>query len=276
MRKIKQENEDMEYNIGAKMQRIDRDLEHIKVDLTSLSDKHQRILVIVRERTSTQCTEKDILTEKYAKLQSEIGALLARLDILRAEESLCKEKIANIDAEISTASERYQSELKVIEVDKDKCNQEQSELLAKKLEIQKEKARYDKKIEGLQITANNEKQLLNSIEKAISGSREMIEVFDQRLLESQHIKMKEERLLDEEIEETNDIKMFRKKCRIWQNRPECLLRLFCNFTRTLIISSSPLRSRLVPLYLIWKTKKNLPSEIVTSKVHKTFINKSLP
>jgi len=39
----------------------------------------------------------------------------------------------------------------------------------------------------------------------------MIEVFDQRLLESQHIKMKEERLLDEEVEETNDIKMLRKK-----------------------------------------------------------------
>jgi len=211
MRKIKQENEDMEYNIGAKMQRIDRDLEHIKADLTSLSEKQQRILVIVRDRTSTQCTEKENWTEKYEKLQSEIGGLLARLEILRAEEAICAEKISSIESEISTASERYQSELKVIEVDKDKCNQEQSELLAKKLEIQKEKGRCDKKIESLQVTANNEKQLLSSIEKAISGSRDLIEVFDQRLLESQHIKMKEERLLDEEVEETNDIKMLRKK-----------------------------------------------------------------
>jgi len=131
MRKIKQENEDMEYNIGAKMQRIERDLDHIKADLASLSDKQQRILVIVRERTSTQCSEKDIWTEKYTKLQSEIGGLLARLEILRAEESLCQEKISAIDSEISSASERYQSELKVIEVDKNKCSQEQSELLSK-------------------------------------------------------------------------------------------------------------------------------------------------
>uniref|UniRef100_A0A6B2L078 UVR domain-containing protein n=1 Tax=Arcella intermedia TaxID=1963864 RepID=A0A6B2L078_9EUKA len=210
-RKIKQEREEMEFNIGSKIQRIDRDLEHIKVDLSNLTDKQQKIMVMVKERTASQCTEKEIYSEKLGKLKEEIASLLARLDMLRREESHCQEKLDSIDTEINTASQRYQSELKAIEQDRQKTLQEQSQLNLKKTDIQREKAKYDRALQSLQTTGNNEKQVLVSISKSIGGSREMIETFDSLLIASQRAKIKAEHLFEQEIEETTELKLLRVK-----------------------------------------------------------------
>jgi len=210
MRKLKQENEEIEYTIGSKVQRIERDLEHIKADMTSLSDKHQRIQSLVHEKTATQCTERELWVDKQNKILSEIASLLARIDVLKTEDTTCREKITRIDADITLASERYQADLRKIEIDQNKGTQEQTELLSKKLEIQKEQTRFLKKLETLKGQSQSSKELLATIEKAISNSRGMIEVYDQKVLECQDIKTKAEHRLEEEVEETHELKLLRQ------------------------------------------------------------------
>jgi len=79
--------------VGAKILRLDRDLEHIKIDITNLSEKHQRILSIVQERTATQCAEKLQWEEKRSKIQAEIAALQARIELLQQDDKECIEKL---------------------------------------------------------------------------------------------------------------------------------------------------------------------------------------
>jgi len=61
---LNEENQGVEYSVGKSMQRIERDLQHIKLDLQGLEEKSLKIEHIINERTTTQRSEKNDLLEK--------------------------------------------------------------------------------------------------------------------------------------------------------------------------------------------------------------------
>jgi len=193
------------------MQRIERDLQHVKADMQNLEEKCLKIEHIISDRTTTQRAERDDLANKRKNITDGIAQLLARIEALHQEENECDHRIGTIDKDITTLRYRYKADLQKIQSDRTKFQKVQAKLLIEQEETLKEYDIYNQKLEQIRNACEKEEKILGTIEKSISKSRENIKIYDQKIIESHEIRLAEEHHLEEEIEEENELKSLKQK-----------------------------------------------------------------
>jgi len=175
-----------------------------------LEEKDHQIETIIRERTSAQHAEKQELLDKKGTNVAEIAELLAQIDHLRGQDQYNTLPGA-LDKEIAAAHACYKLDLEKIQLERTQFLKNKARLESEQEEINRDFEDANKKLAELRFACEKQEQLLDSIEKSIAHSREIIKVFDQKVMESHEIHLAEEHALEEELTEQSDLKGLKQK-----------------------------------------------------------------
>eukprot|EP01127_Copromyxa_protea_P000583 TRINITY_DN104_c1_g1_i1.p1 TRINITY_DN104_c1_g1~~TRINITY_DN104_c1_g1_i1.p1 ORF type:complete len:883 (+),score=343.14 TRINITY_DN104_c1_g1_i1:587-3235(+) len=202
---LKLEQQDGELRIGTEERSIDKKVNRILVDLSSLKEKRDCIQGIIDERTTEQRSHKEEWLSKRQKVRAEIDELLAILEQKKKIERECDSQIAAIEEDITTVAARYGKDLEEVLANIENLDDAKLMHENKLKEVEKEKIEWHAKLQKLQEKVEKEKETLQLIDTLSDLSVKKIEQARSFGLSSVQDATKKEESLQEQLKEHHEI-----------------------------------------------------------------------